>query len=168
MAWKNWVVLDVAGPACFLVEEYSQAFSGLAGHYTHEYLDQETIVLGVDLCVLDVDPGVSASHTLYLSQYALYGLLRLIFKHITPDHCAILGLAGQGTLLYVESIGEVAFDQLKIHQGEFLVLIYSIESNECGHVNIYRGLYAYQRLIVGDAFLEIYDEIYHDLEQPEH
>ena len=155
MVLKNGAVLDITCATCFLVKEYGQAFCSLAGHYSHKYLDQYTVVLGIDLCVLDVDPGVATGHTLYLSQYALYGLLRLVFKHIAPDHCAVFGLAGQGALLYVESIGKIALDQLKVHESKLFVLIYSIESNECGHVNIYRGLCAYQLLVVSDALLEI-------------
>ena len=134
---KNWVDLHERCPAGLLVKKYRQPLG--CGGIDHLYfqLDQQAVVLWVGVGADQIHPGVAAGHTLALGQDGLLGFWRLAFEEIAPYSGAIARSPRQGTLLYVEGIGEIALDQLKVQQGELFVLIYGVESYERGHSDIY-------------------------------
>ena len=61
----------------------------------------------------------------------------LIFKQVVPQDGTIARSPGQLTFADIERIQQVTLDQFKVQQGEFFVLILSIEANKCSHVCTY-------------------------------
>lgn len=133
MVAKNRAVLHEAGLLVGLIKEQREPLCRGAGHYAYLKFYQYAVVPGVGIDRCQADARILADHAPQLGKHGLFSGLCLILKHIAPDRGAVSRSSRQLTLLYVEGVGEVSLDQLKVGQSELFAASYGAESHECWH-----------------------------------